>query len=243
LKLKKIVILSIAVSCGFGLFAQRPPRSPIPNWSYQDTRPYYFGFILGGNYMDFRVKMRDDFSLNDTLLGIRTDGTVGFTVGALASKRLHEYWSLRSTVIFSFGTRGLIYTLQETPGKPTQMTKAIESTTLDLPLELKWRGMRDRSLRPYVIGGFRYSLDMASNARKKRQADDEWDVTVKLKRDDLLFTTGVGFDFYLHYGNMIGVEIKMAFGLRDMLIHENNIFTNGINRLTSRNLQIVINIH
>ena len=100
--------------------------------------------------------------------------------------------------------------------------------------------MRDRSLRPYVIGGFRYSLDMASNAKKKQQIED--DIVVKLHRDDFLFTTGVGFDFYLPYGNRVGIEIKMAFGMRDMLVREHNIFTNGIERLTSRNLQIAINI-
>jgi hypothetical protein len=52
----------------------------------------------------------------------------------------------------------------------------------------------------------------------------------------------MGFDFYLHHGNRIGIEIKMAFGMRDMLVRENNLFTNGIDRLVSRNLQIAINI-
>ena len=121
-----------------------------------------------------------------------------------------------------------------------QEKKDIESSTLDIPLELKWKGMRDNTLRPYVIGGFRYSLDMASNAKMKRQNED--DIIVKLKRDDWLFTTGVGFDFYLPHGNRIGLEIKMAFGMRDLLVRENNIFTNGIERLTAKNLQIAINI-
>jgi hypothetical protein len=205
-------------------------------------RSYNFGFLLGANQMDFRIKMRDNFTDNDTLFGVETASTVGFTVGALANKKLHEFWDLRSGVIFSFGARGLIYSLQETPGRITRITKSIESTTLDIPLEIKWRGMRDRSLRPYVIGGFRYSLDMASNARKRQNQDDDLDIIVKLKRDDFLFTTGVGFDFYLSHGNRIGVEIKMAFGMRDLLVRENNLFTNGIERLTSRNLQIAINI-
>jgi hypothetical protein len=242
MQLKKIVILSLAVCLGLGLFAQRSSRSPIPNWSYQDMKSYNFGFLLGANQMDFRVKMRENFTDNDTLFGIETGRAIGFTVGAIANKKLHEFWDLRSGVFFSFGARALIYSLQETPNKITQMTKEIEATTLDIPLEIKWRGMRDRSLRPYVIGGFRYSLDMASNARKRQQQNDEFDVIVKLKRDDFLVTTGAGFDFYLPHGNRIGIEIKMAFGMRDLLVYENNVFTNGIDRLTSRNLQITINI-
>jgi hypothetical protein len=239
LQIKKIIILSIAVCFGLGLFAQ---RSPILNWSYQDMQSYNFGFLIGGNHMDFRVKMKDDFN-NDTLFGINTAGKIGFTVGAIANKKLHEYWDLHSGVFFSFGQRDLIYSLQESPNKIIQLTKSIETTTLDIPLEIKFRGMRDRSLRPYVIGGFRYSLDMVSNAKKRQSQDDDFDVVVKLKRDDFLFTTGVGFDFYLSYGNRIGIEIKMGFGMKDMLVRENNLFTNGIDRLTSRNLQIAINIH
>ena len=192
--------------------------------------------------MGFRVQTRDDFTLNDTLFGVQANGTVGFTVGALFNKRLHDLWDLRTAIVFSFGARGLTYTLQRTPGNITQMTKVIESTTMDIPLGVKWRGWRDGNMRPYVIGGFRYSLDLASNARKRHQPDDDFDALVKLKRDDFLFTTGVGFEFYLAHGNRIGVEVKMAFGLRDMLVRENNIFTNGIDRLTSRNLQIVLTI-
>ena len=243
---KRIIILSLVILCsGTELFAQwsrtRPrSRSPIPNYSYQDIRPYNFGFLLGSNYMDFRIDMLDDFKDNDTLFDVRTMGTIGFTVGALFNKKLHEYWDLRTGIIFSFGARNLTYWLRESPYQVTQVKKGIESTMLDLPLELKWRGMRDRSLRPYVIGGFRYSLDMASNAKKRQQNED--DIVVKLHRDDFLFTTGVGFDFYLSYGNRVGVEIKMAFGMRDLLVHENNVFTNGIKRLTSKNLQIAINI-
>ncbi|MCL2028594.1 MAG: PorT family protein [Bacteroidales bacterium] len=253
--MKKIVILFITVGLSFGLSAQylatpkwlanqnKGFKSPIQNlFNYQEERGYNFGFLLGANYMDFAVKMQDDFKSNDTLFGVESGGVVGFTVGALYCKRLHELFEFRSGIIFSFGARGLIYSLQESPNKVIQMTKSIESTTLDVPLEIKWKGMRYRSLRPYVIGGFRYSLDMASNAKKNQNIEDKFDIVVKLKRDDFLFTTGAGFDFYLPRGNRIGVEIKMAFGMRDILVRENNLFTNGIDRLTSRNLQIAINI-
>ncbi|MCL2682143.1 MAG: PorT family protein [Bacteroidales bacterium] len=238
MQLKRIIIVSIAICLGFGLFAQR--RSPIPNFSYQDAKSYNFGFLLGINQMDFRVKTNDYFTSSETLSGIRTWGNVGFTVGALANKKLHEFWDLRSGVIFSFGGRGLIYYMRESPIRVVEIRKGVESTTIDLPLELKWKGMRDYSLRPYVISGFRYSMDMASNAKKTQQNED--DFIVKLKRDDFLFTTGVGFDFYLPYGNRVGIEIKMAFGMVDLLVREHNIFTDGIGRLTSRSLQISINI-
>jgi hypothetical protein len=210
------------------------------NNPYYDTKPYHFGFLLGSNLMDFRIQTVDDYKelSNDSLLGVRSSGQLGFTVGIVSNLKLHEFWDLRFVPTISFGARRMNYLLQETPDFITLVPKGVESTTVDFPLEVKWKGMRDGSLRPYVIGGFRYGLDMASNAKKKEQNLDE--VIIKLKKNDLTFTTGVGFDFYIPYGNKIALEIKMGFGINDLLVRENNIFTNGIQRLTSRNLQIAI---
>jgi len=251
LKLKRIVILSIAMCSWLGAFAQqsriaelfpqRTARSPIPNWTHHTLRPHHFGFILGANHMDFSVRMQDNFA-NDTLFGVQPAGTIGFTVGALFNKSLHYFLDLRTGATISLGSRHLDYTLR-LQNQITPMRKTIHSTTLDIPLELKWSGMRDRSLRPYVIAGFRYSLDMLSARRQRQeQTNDIRDAEIRLERDDFLFTVGAGFDFYFRFGNRVGIEIKMAFGLRDMLIRENNVFTNGIDRLTSRNLLIAINL-
>ena len=212
-------------------------RSPIPN-VYQDNRPYHFGFLIGTNYMNFRAETAEEFSLNDTLLGVRARGSIGFTVGAVTNLKLHEFWDLRFVPTISFGARALTYSLQNEPMLVTPTVKGIESTTVDFPLDVKWKGLRAGNLRPYVIGGFRYSLDMASNAKKKEQNIDE--VIVKLRPNDFLFSVGVGFDFYIPYENKIAIELKMGFGMNDLLVRENNIFTNHIDRLSSRNLQIAI---
>lgn len=187
--------------------------------------------------MNFRTDLKEDFKDNDTLYGILPAGKIGFTVGIVTNLKLHKYWDLRFVPTLSFGARNLTYAMDEGTHTLTQTVKNIESTSVDFPLELKWKGMRYRSLRPYIIGGFRYSLDMASNAKKKQNQDD---IIVKLKRDDILFTTGVGFDFYLPFHNKVAIEVKMGFGLRDMLVRENNIFTDGIAGLYSKNLQFVI---
>ena len=222
-------------------FPQQRPRSPIPNWSYQEYKRSHFGFILAANHMNFGLRTPENF-IGDTLLGIQTRGTIGFTVGALFNVSLHDFFDLRTGATISLGSRNLYYTLR-LQDQMTRMRKTIHSTTMDIPLEIKWSGMRDRSLRPYVIGGFRYSLDMLSARRQRQeQSEDLRDIVVRLERDDFFLTIGGGFNFYFPFGNRVSIEIKMAFGLRDMLIRENNVFTNGIDRLTSRNLLIAINL-
>jgi len=251
LKLKKTVILFLVLCSWTGAFAQQSRiaeffpqqrhRSPIPNWSYQEYQTFHFGFVLAANHMNFNLTTPENF-INDTLLGIQTRGTIGFTVGAIFNWSLHDFFDLRTGATISLGSRNLYYTLR-LQDQITTMRKTIHSTTMDIPLELKWSGMRDRSLRPYVIGGFRYSLDMLSARRQRaEQSDDLRDIVMRLERDDFLLTLGGGFSFYAPFGNRISVEIKMAFGLRDMLIRENNVFTNGVERLTSRNLLIAINL-
>ncbi len=234
---KKIIISVVAICLGLGLFAQ---QSPIPNNPYYDNKPYHFGILFGTNRMDFRVEMKENFK-NDTLYDARSSGYWGFTAGPVINLKLHKYWDLRFVPTISLGTRHLTYFLHEGPNQVRQVTKNIESTTADIPLEVKWKGMRARSIRPYVIGGIRYSWDMASNAKKKQQNQYDIDeIVVKLKKHDFQFTTGVGFDFYAPFGNKFAIEIKMGFGLNDILVHENNIFANGIDRLSSKNLQIAI---
>jgi len=251
LKLKKTVILFLVLGSWLGVFAQQSRiaeffpqqrhRSPIPNWSYQEYNDFHFGFILAANYLNFGLRTPENF-VNDTLFGIQTRGTVGFTVGALFNLSLHDFFDLRTGATISLGSRHLDYTLN-LQNQITVMPKTMHSTMIDIPLEIKWSGMRDRSLRPYVIGGFRYSLDMLSARRQRQeQSEDLRDIVMRLERDDFLLTLGAGFDLYLGRGNRVGIEIKMAFGLRDMLIRENNLFTNGVDRLTSRNLLIAINL-
>ena len=251
MKLKKTVILLLALCSWLGAFAQQSRitelfpqqrhRSPIPNWSYQEYQTFHFGFVLAANHMNFGLRTPENF-VGDTLFGIQTRGTIGFTVGALFNVSLHDFFDLRTGTTISLGSRSLDYTLN-LQNQLRMMRKTVHSTTMDIPLEIKWSGMRDRSLRPYIIGGFRYSLDMLSARRQRQEQSEELsDIVLRLERDDFLLTLGGGFSFYFPFGNRISIEIKMAFGLRDMLIRENNVFTNGVDRLTSRNLLIAINL-
>ena len=86
----------------------------------------------------------------------------------------------------------------------------------------------------YVIAGGQYSLDIASNARKQ---DLGGQIVVKLKKNDFYALVGVGFDFYNPWFKL-GVELKMMYGLFDMLKHDDTIYTLGIEKLDSKIFQL-----
>lgn len=158
----------------------------------------------------------------------------GFNIGIVANKRLYEYLDLRFIPTLSFGQRNLRYIFNEQDTLERTYIKMIESTYLDFPLELKYKGMRlpgkFNNVRPYVLAGMRYSLDMSSQKDKKLNNNEE---IVKLLPHDFMYEMGVGFDFYLKYFKF-GVEMKMAYGLLNNLHQEGNYFTYNIDKLNSK---------
>jgi len=91
--------------------------------------------------------------------------------------------------------------------------------------------------RPYVFIGVKFVMDLAAQAGKKED-QNERDVVIKLYRSDIAFETGVGFDFYFNWFKM-GTELRMSYGLNDVLKNEDNIYTDPIESLHSRIFQLV----
>jgi hypothetical protein len=230
------------------VFAQKKVMN-LPTYDYAR---YHFGFILALNQMGFSLKVKDDlhtmvfdslqspdiFADSMRVLGISPQPTMGFTIGIVGNLRLGKYFDLRFVPSLSFGERYINYTfLRYKDGTPTvvEIKKSITSTFVDFPLHVKYKSKRLTNARAYVLGGIRYTLDLASSRAAKKE--DQNNVIVKLNRDDLLFEVGVGFDFYNGWFKF-GTEIKMAYGLSDLLKREGNIYTEGIESLKSKIFQL-----
>ena len=138
----------------------------------------------------------------------------------------------------TFGQRDLNYVLYNYYRKTTPellpVTKNIQSTFVEFPLWVKFKGKRMHNVRPYIMAGGKYSLDLASNAKKKA---DNSSAYVFINRKDVYALGGVGFDFYTAYFKF-GTEISMSYGLFDVLKRDNTIYTGGIERLSSKIFQI-----
>lgn len=217
--------------------------SRTPNTPLYDSRIFHFGFSLGMNLMNFSMKADKNLGAEgDTLLGMRHGFQPGFSVGVVTDLRMGRFFNLRCIPTFSMGQRSITYKTA-LPGQGIRNeTKQIESIMLFLPLEVKWKAARMLNNRPYVTAGFQYTLDMASRKLKKKgnSAGDEDEYRLKLDRHDIGVTVGVGWDFFLPYNNKLAVELKLYFGLLDLLVPDNNIYTDRINSLTSRMVQLNI---
>ena len=198
------------------------------NLTKYDRKLMHFGFSLGMNYSDIAVKNVANIQSLDSVYVVEPKGAIGFTLGIVSDLRMGEHFNLRFIPGISFVGRGMQYTLYEQDTVPVVYDKNVNSVYLEVPLYFKFRSRRINNWRVYVIGGGKFLYDMAS----KEKAETE-EVILKMKKEDYTWDLGVGVDFYLEYFKL-STEVKMAFGLNNLLVEDQTVFTNSIQSLKSK---------
>lgn len=189
----------------------------------------HFGFTLGVNRTNFVIHSAPHFERFDSLKWVRSAPKFGFNLGIVSELRLHKYVTLRFIPNLSFAERNLQFYFE---GFDTIVrTKTIESTFLNFPLDLKLRSKRVGNFGAYILAGGGYSLDLAS--KRKTQNTTGTDAIVKLKRDDFSYEVGAGAEFYLQYFKF-AIEGKLSLGTKNLLIKDNTIYSNSIDKLNSK---------
>jgi hypothetical protein len=206
--------------------AQKPRVENMPKF---DRRPYHFGFCFGFNKYDFTVRTYPDFFKNDSMAILETTPTWGFNLGILGNLRIGNHFDLRLTPTLTFGDRNLDYTFLKGDTIKIKKSIKVESSILEFPLSLKYKSARVNNFRAYVLGGAKYSIDLASQAKKKTFDKD----IVKIKKNNISFELGFGLDMYFEYFKL-SPEIKFSVGIPDLLVRENTVYTNSIRNLTSK---------
>jgi hypothetical protein len=222
-----INILFIIILFGSGqLMAQKRKILNLPKY---DRQRFHFGFLLGINKTDFVIDRISSFSLIDSLYTVESRGLSGFNLQIVANMRLGEYLDLRFLPGLAFASRNLVYTFEK--GRPISnvVTKKVESSFVEFPLDLKFKSARLNNFRAYVLGGVKYSIDMVSQAKVKAK-DKEY---VKLQRNDYGYEIGVGCDFYLPMFKF-SPEIKMYHGLRNLLVKDDLVYSKSLDGLFSK---------
>lgn len=227
--------------------AAQAQRRKVHNLAAYDLAPYHFGFIIGMNQMLFSYNTTDGYQ-NDTynplqtpdlysdsanIYGIQHRPAFGFTIGIVSNLRLSEQLDLRFVPSLSFGERNIDYTMLthfDDKSSLIDVSKKIQSTFVELPLHLKYKGSRLNNIRPYWLVGAKYAIDLASDSKKKEESNN---VYIALNQSDVYAEMGAGLDIYTTFFKF-GVELKMSYGLTDVLRREGNIYTEGFDNLRSK---------
>jgi hypothetical protein len=200
------------------------------NESWYDEKLLHFGFSLGFNTMDFNITPSQKYLEKDSLYPEVSKLSPGINIQIVTDLRPGKYFDIRFLPGVSFGQRvvryyknGILYNDQQ----------KLESSFLEFPLLLKYKGDRLNNVRPYVIGGLNYRYDLAG----KKEFDDTKPIYIRIKRPDLYYEFGAGLDFYLTFFKL-SVELKMSTGISDVLIKEaapgHPQFYNAIEKMKSQ---------
>jgi Outer membrane protein beta-barrel domain len=228
MKLGKIIYLVAAISLllmGNSVYGQ---RLKVKNLEKYDKQKIHFGFLLGTNTTDFRLTKADDFYRSDSVLVLEADGKSGFNLGIICNLHLGNHFDLRFVPDLAFVQRNLNYKMTTKIGASDMVVKKVESTFIQFPLEVKFKSSRVNNYRFYVIGGFRYMIDLVSQAKVENEQE-----IVKLERKDYGYTIGMGMDLYLPLFKF-APEIKMFQGIPNVLTTDPSVYTTTISSLKSR---------
>ncbi len=211
------------------LFAKaQEERGNLPNY-YNEA--LHFGFTLGVNRSNFIIQPVEHFERMDSLKSIQSAPKPGFNLGIVSELRLHKYITLRFIPNLSFAERNLQFYFA---GHDTIVrTKTIESTFLNFPIDLKLRSKRVKNFGAYILAGGAYGIDLASTRKTINANNNINEQIVKLRRDDYLYEVGAGAEFYLQYFKF-AIELKLSKGIRNLLIKDNTIYSNSIDKLNSK---------
>lgn len=265
---KALKILAIALLLAATVVPAQAQRRVIHYLPKYENEPYHFGFLLAYNQMMYTIKTVEDyqnkvilydssldklvpFGLGNTqsltIYNIETKQTPGFTVGIVGSKRLGRYFDLRFIPSLSFSDRQLKYDIavlnNDGNTDMKHLEKAIFTTFVEFPLNIKYRSKRYNNIGAYVFGGVNPKLDLATQKKnlityinaQGQQVDQIANFVTK--RIDLAGEIGVGFDFYNQWFKM-GVEVKMSYGLLDIVKNEVPIYTTPIDQLHNKMFQV-----
>jgi hypothetical protein len=200
------------------------------NKSWYDDKLLHFGFSLGFNTMDFRITPSQAYLDADSLYPEVSILNPGINIQIVTDFHPANHIDLRFLPGVSFGQRNIRYYKNKVLYNEQQR---LESSFIEFPILLKYKGDRLNNVRPYVVTGLNFRYDLAA----KKEYDEEKPVYVRLKRPDLYYEMGAGLDFYLNYFKF-SVELKMSNGLFDVLVDEpasgHEQFRNAIDKMRSQ---------
>jgi hypothetical protein len=201
------------------------------NDSWYDDKKLHFGFSLGLNLMDFDITPNQTYLAQNGYYPEVSILNPGINIQVVTNYRPAKYFDLRFLPGVSFGQRNVRYYDYSTRVIINEGQR-IESSFLEFPFLLKYKGVRLNNVRPYIIGGINYRYDLAG----KKEYDEDKQVYIRLKRSDFYYELGAGLDFYLPYFKL-SVELKTSRGIRDVIVHEPAQYpeyVNAIEKMQSR---------
>jgi len=208
-------------------------KDPLINLENFDKQRVHWGYFLGFNSYDYK------FDYIKNAADISVDRTTGFSVGLVGDLKLMEYINLRFEPGLYYTQRNLTFTNLT---RPIDRDREVSATYIHFPILLKFSSKRTGNIRPYLVGGFSFTKNLASNATSK---DDNEEQKFRVKEWTKNYELGFGIDLYLEYFKF-SPSIRGVFGLENEIIPDDNPnspWTGNVNSMKTRAILINFTFH
>ena len=232
--MKKTLPYLLALLCiPLSLFGQTRPS----HLGSFDNQKLHWGIQVGYTMSKFDLRYSEDETLRKTILGVTSYYSPGFHIHVIGDLRLNDNFNLRLLPGITLISRDMSYSWSEeytSTHWKYDTRRTVESVYGEIPLELKFRAKRYGNFRPYLTAGGVWGFDFASLRKNKNNNDES---IIRLNLIDLRYTSGVGFEVFLRYVKF-AIEFKMAFGVIDLRVEDNDYYTQSATQLLSRTFML-----
>lgn len=206
-----------------------------------DDDNLHFGFTFQYLSSEFKILKKSSWQtpfeengvpVSSRLKSLSSTSSPGFGIGFVVNQRLGEHADVRFTPTLVFNDRLATY---EFEGVEAPIQKKVQATMIDIPLGIKLKSDRRNNFRAYVIGGLKYSMDIASKKRNNDASFGAMEKFLKNKKNFLSYEAGFGMDLYFEYFKM-SPEIKLSYSLNSVLKDEPSPFSAPIDKLMLRHV-------
>jgi hypothetical protein len=200
------------------------------NHNFRDfqNKAYYFGLTFGYNSSNFQISYSKNAILNDSFRVVEAIRSSGLNVSMIANMKLGESFDFRFVPGFSFVNHKLSY-ISATSN--AEQERDIESVLVQIPFQVRFKSDPFHDMRVFVLGGIKYTYDVASNARIREEQANR---TVLLSPHDFAVEVGGGFQFFFPFF-IFSPELKYSQGIGNVLIFNNKLEqTNIAEKIFSR---------
>jgi hypothetical protein len=205
-------------------------RIQINNPGYDDKN-FSYGFLLGVHTNAYKLKYSDQFVNSlDSVYAISPRYSNGFVLGFIINFKLQEFFDLRVTPTVAFYEHVVEYDYVDDP----TLRELLETTSIELPILLKYKSERRGNTRMYLIGGVKPAFE----ASGKNEIETVGGDNLKTKSFNFSGEIGVGLDVYYPLFKF-SPELRYSRGFVNMLEDGQNDYGIGIDRLTTNSISLI----
>ena len=212
------------ILCFSPFLAMSQQKGEVHNPNYDNQRLVTYGFSIGFHNSNFVLNYSDDFvNKLDSVHSILPKTSIGFSLGFIINARVAEYLDVRVTPKVGFYEYELEYNYLNAPPR----TEVEESTVVELPILAKYKSVRRKNTRMYIVGGITPGFEASGTNDLEENAD-----LLQINRFNLYGEFGFGLDLYYPLFKF-SPELRVSKGLINVLSDEKNDLSEGIDRLST----------